>query len=155
MSIEAIMAAVAEERVRQDEQWGGAANDQKHGPQTWLAILGRQVGHVCEQDLVDATEDQRNLRAELVQVAAVCAAWAEALGVAPAAWAERVAHLANREPQTTPLANLLTEVGWMAMDATLANPSVGALVHGLAHIAATAVAWAVALEPVKEGRSDG
>ena len=138
MSIETVLAAVAE---RQRDHAQGAS---ERTPEQWLAVLGSAVGRACDGTLLG---HPAQLRTDLVDIAAVCGAWAEALGVAPAAWTERVAHLASREPQTTPLANLLTEVGWMAMDATLAVPNVGALVHGLAHMAATAVAWAAALEP--------
>jgi hypothetical protein len=77
VSIDAILAEVSAERARQD-----ALADRS--PEVWLAILGRAVGDVCavveDQGHADRYGDGAPpLRRALVRVAAVCAAWAEAL----------------------------------------------------------------------------
>jgi NTP pyrophosphatase (non-canonical NTP hydrolase) len=67
-----IMNAIAQERQRQDEKWG----IQNHGDGKWAAILMEEVGEVATAILHN---DPKNLREELIQVAAVAAAWVEAL----------------------------------------------------------------------------
>ena len=69
-----MLDAVFAERKRQDEKWGS----QRHLPNdTWNRILGEEVGEVCKA--LNDNEPVENLRAELIQVAAVAVAWAEAL----------------------------------------------------------------------------
>lgn len=72
-------ADILAERVRQDMKWG----EQSHQSMEWLAILTEEVG-----ELAQAVNEQRwrarpdtlhELRLELVQVAAVAAAWLECL----------------------------------------------------------------------------
>lgn len=58
-----------EERGRQVRLWGDDFPNRDRNQ--WLAILGEEVGEVAEED------DPEKLVAELVQVAAVCSAWAE------------------------------------------------------------------------------
>lgn len=50
-----------------------AHESMKAGPVTWAAILAEEVGEALQED------DPVKLRAELVQVAAVAAAWVEAI----------------------------------------------------------------------------
>lgn len=67
-----VLHEVVGERCRQDARWGV----QNHTGQYWIAILGEEFGEVCkailEQEVVD-------LRAELIQVAAVAVAAVESL----------------------------------------------------------------------------
>lgn len=68
---------VFDERVSQDEKWGV----QEHDDYVWNAILGEEVGEVA-QALIDHEfkgTDHKDVRAELVQVAAVAVAWIEAI----------------------------------------------------------------------------
>lgn len=68
---------VAAERLKQDIKWG----QQDHSLGLWLAILGEEYGEVCKE--VAETQlrplDVPHLREELVQTAAVCVAWIEAI----------------------------------------------------------------------------
>lgn len=69
--------SITEERQRQDDKWG----EQNHDVGTWLAILGEEFGEVCEE-IAEASArllDVAHLRDELVQTAAVAAAWIEAI----------------------------------------------------------------------------
>lgn len=61
------------ENLRQDKKWGPQRN---HTQEKWLAILTEEVGEVAKAIL---EHDQDNLREELVQVAAVAAAFAARL----------------------------------------------------------------------------
>ena len=72
------------ERIKQNVQWG----EQDHSDFKWLAILGEEFGEVCnsvvEAYALNNTEERRrgafnNLEYELVQTAAVCVAWIEAI----------------------------------------------------------------------------
>jgi NTP pyrophosphatase (non-canonical NTP hydrolase) len=67
-----VLIEVAGERMRQEVKWG----QQDHGAHGWLPILTEEFGEVgkamCENDPV-------NLREELIQVAAVAAAWVECI----------------------------------------------------------------------------
>lgn len=75
MSLTAVaVAAIHAERERQDMKWGS----QRHlHDDVWNRILGEEVGEVAKA--LNEQEPIENLRAELVQVAAVCVAWIEAL----------------------------------------------------------------------------
>jgi hypothetical protein len=90
-----VLADIADERRRQDNKWGEqnhpdgtggphtaayAAHDKalcdrehRKGRGTWLHILQEEVSEAF------AESDPAKLRAELVQVAAVAAAWIEAI----------------------------------------------------------------------------
>lgn len=90
-----VLEEVFQERVRQDNKWGeqnpadgtggpGRADDAnqakrfcddsfKAGKGTWAAILGEEVAEAF------AESDPVKLREELVQCAAVCSAWIEAI----------------------------------------------------------------------------
>lgn len=62
---------IQDERARQDAKWGA---DQHHDPHLWTTILAEEFGEVARAVL---EHDAAGLRAELVQVAAVCVAWLE------------------------------------------------------------------------------
>lgn len=76
-----IVSDILDERQRQDARWG----EQAHPPERWQGILGEEMGEVCQatNDLVFGHTDNgvdealAHLREELVQVAAVAAAWVE------------------------------------------------------------------------------
>lgn len=66
------------ERSRQDQKWG----QQDHPDPFWYVILGEEVGEVGRAIFERARgsiDGYRELRDELIQVAAVAVAWVEAL----------------------------------------------------------------------------
>lgn len=91
----AVLGAIVAERIRQDARWGeqnhrdgtGNKSQQEHAEQarkwcqaafgsgygTWSDVLAEEVAEV------NAERDPAKLRAELIQVAAVAAAWIEAI----------------------------------------------------------------------------
>lgn len=76
-----VMDEVLLERFRQDVRWG----EQNHGPFTWLAILGEEVGEV-NRAVLEANKGGdfddlalADYRRELIQVAAVAMAMIECL----------------------------------------------------------------------------
>lgn len=71
-SQEAVFAAVSLERLRQDTKWG--TNFKGRADEKWLTILTEEVGEVAEAMLRDNDHD---IEAELIQVAAVCVSWME------------------------------------------------------------------------------
>jgi NTP pyrophosphatase (non-canonical NTP hydrolase) len=88
---------LADERDRQDRKWGGVPGIERRDDHTYAAVLGEEFGEVCKSWL---ERDVENLRAELVQTAAVCIAWIAELdngGALPRPFAapERDAELSN------------------------------------------------------------
>jgi len=79
LNLDCWVPAVLAERARQDTTWRGGLGDCSH-PDTpdrqRLTVLTEEVGEVARA-ILDHQPDQ--LRAEHVQVAAVCAAWLEGL----------------------------------------------------------------------------
>jgi hypothetical protein len=78
--IEVILANVLEERARQDKKFPGhsiAAPSLTDG--TRLRIIVEEVGEVAEAMDTQHANTKRDLRAELVQVAACAVGWLEAL----------------------------------------------------------------------------
>lgn len=95
MSLDTIIAEIREERSRQDAKWGeqnyvngtGSTADKgqaevaraqcdrafRENRGTWLYILQEEVAEAF------AEADPAKLRAELLQCAAVCVAWVEAI----------------------------------------------------------------------------
>jgi NTP pyrophosphatase (non-canonical NTP hydrolase) len=71
-----VLVDVLMERVRQDDAHG-APRLRGYQNSEWLAVLVEEVGEVARAIQVG---DMRNLREELVQVAAVAVAFVEALG---------------------------------------------------------------------------
>jgi NTP pyrophosphatase (non-canonical NTP hydrolase) len=67
-----VMLDIINERKSQDEKWG---SQRDLDPLLWNAILGEEVGEVSKAIL----ENDEGLYDELIQVAAVAAAWAEAI----------------------------------------------------------------------------
>ena len=61
------------ERLRQDELWGDQSG---HADERWLVILIEEVGEVARA-MYD--EDEGHVYEEIIQCAAVCMAWAEAM----------------------------------------------------------------------------
>jgi NTP pyrophosphatase (non-canonical NTP hydrolase) len=73
-----VLKHVIDERRLQDAKWG---SQRQLPPEVWLAILTEKVGEVAEQILEAraGNADVRDLRNELIQVAAVATTWLEAL----------------------------------------------------------------------------
>lgn len=69
---EKIMNEIIQERKRQDKKWGM----QRHPTSKWLAILGEEFGESCKAYL---ELNKKELRNELIQVAAVTIAFIENL----------------------------------------------------------------------------
>lgn len=69
-----ILLDIRDEREVQDKRWGAY---RKMLPERWLAILAEEVGEAAKDVIEGATHGK--LRAELIQVAAVAVAWAEAI----------------------------------------------------------------------------
>ena len=70
----AVLLDVVRERLEQDAKWPV----QMTSPTTpWLAILVEEVGEAARAVLNNASDGPQDLRAELVQVAAVACAWVE------------------------------------------------------------------------------
>lgn len=77
-----VLSDVTAERLSQEEKWG----QQNHNDFEWLTILGEEVGEACQAALKAAPHMKEHshlasiqLRAELVQVAAVAIAHIEAI----------------------------------------------------------------------------
>jgi hypothetical protein len=82
--MKAALKSIIEERHRQDQKWG----QQNHDPIVWSAILGEEVGELCQAILethfdngpeARAKGGHANMRAEAVQVGAVVEAFIEYL----------------------------------------------------------------------------
>jgi NTP pyrophosphatase (non-canonical NTP hydrolase) len=67
-----VLGEVWAERQRQDEKWG----QQDHDAHKWMSILVEEVGEVAKEAFED---DDKNRRAELIQVAAVAVAAVECI----------------------------------------------------------------------------
>ena len=67
-----VVNEIRQERRRQRIKWG----PQTHSDLYWLAILSEEVGEAAKAAL---EEESGDLRAELVQVAAVACAWLDQL----------------------------------------------------------------------------
>ena len=77
MTQDIVIGSIREERDKQDRKWGR----QEHEPAKWLAIAGEEFGEICEaileQDFPDF--DWNDVYNEVIQLGAVCTAWAECL----------------------------------------------------------------------------
>lgn len=73
-----VCVKVLAERRRQDEKFGDQSG---HTGVEWLAILAEEFGEVAKEAVEGhfAQRDNSNLKVELVQTAAVCVAWLEAI----------------------------------------------------------------------------
>lgn len=80
MDREAIFAKVvdmiAEERARQDQQWGGPAQDDKHEPLEWMEYIGQQLEKFAKNLIVRGEPycDTPDARQRFVKVAALAIA---------------------------------------------------------------------------------
>lgn len=141
MIVDDVLALVAAERRRQDMRWGRPA-ERGLSPETWLAILGEEVGEVCRAYMrVPPLQDDgtHGLRTELTHVAAVCGAWAEADGCnMPVFWTKVHDHWSRR---AITLHTLLGLVGLV----TAAGERSG-LARELRNVAGIAVRWAASLD---------
>lgn len=72
----AIFDEIDAERDQQDAKWGGRPGLDRDDDHTYAAVLGEEFGECCKAWLERDTEQ---LRAELVQAAAVAVAWIEEL----------------------------------------------------------------------------
>lgn len=76
-----VLSEVSSERNRQDVMWG----TQEHEPSVYFAILAEEVGEVAEEinemvhDPRSSEQRLKNMREELIQVAAVAVAFIERL----------------------------------------------------------------------------
>lgn len=71
-TIQGVLDEVLEERVRQVVKFG----EQNHDDPKWLVIAAEEFGEVGRAILEEGPE---RVREELVQLAAVCGAWVEAI----------------------------------------------------------------------------
>jgi NTP pyrophosphatase (non-canonical NTP hydrolase) len=78
-----ILNAIADERLFQQEKWGaphdwgtGDASSHEVEPMTKVGVLTEELGEVARAVL---ERDDSQLRAELIQLAAVAIAWLEGL----------------------------------------------------------------------------
>lgn len=70
-----VLIDVHQERVAQDVKWG---DQSQHPDVLWNTILTEEMGEAANAVL---EHDLEGLREELIQIAAVAVAWAEALDV--------------------------------------------------------------------------
>jgi NTP pyrophosphatase (non-canonical NTP hydrolase) len=82
-SIQEICWDIYEERLRQDKKWGDQSGNKDS---VWSTVLTEEVGEAAQEVLryeygtdINKSIALSNLRAELIQVAAVAVAWVEAL----------------------------------------------------------------------------
>lgn len=73
-STDTVLFDVGAERVRQDAKWGGRPGVDRRDDHTYAAVLGEEFGEACQAWL---QREVQQLRAELIQVAAVAVAWVE------------------------------------------------------------------------------
>jgi NTP pyrophosphatase (non-canonical NTP hydrolase) len=66
-----VLAAIDDERKRQDEKWG----EQNHGDLYWLGILVEEVGELAQSIIQHRLYEETEK--ELLHVAAVAVSWAE------------------------------------------------------------------------------
>jgi hypothetical protein len=85
-----VLAEVAEERVRQDEKWGGADHDDAHNLYDWCEFVADRVGRIRPGDVT--LEGIQHARRRLVQTAALAVAAVESLDRNLARLAQERAH---------------------------------------------------------------
>lgn len=82
MSRKSIFEDITKERVRQDEKHGWQKTHGRHLNEWWLAILMEEVGEASEEMIelhFEGKESEADLRDEVIQIASVAIAWAEAI----------------------------------------------------------------------------
>jgi hypothetical protein len=70
MAFSEIFAEIADERARQDRQWGGAAHDDEHSDADWYSYIRYQGEYVHDQIIPTAFEE-RMIKIAALAVAAV------------------------------------------------------------------------------------
>ena len=68
-----VLTDITEERIRQSEEWGGAAHDDSHGPHDWVGYIGKQ-NQVAFAAFVGKNNDAKEWRSRMVKVAALAIA---------------------------------------------------------------------------------
>lgn len=76
-----VLAEVAEERKEQDEEWGGAAHDDQHGSNDWIAYIAKHVGKAVWY-MSAGQHGRATFRYQMIRVAA--------LAVAAVEWCDRL-----------------------------------------------------------------
>jgi NTP pyrophosphatase (non-canonical NTP hydrolase) len=156
VSIDAILAEVAAERERQDARWGAPVT-RGYSAEKWLTVLGEEIGEVCAALLAGDKpwKPGHDLRHELVQVAAVCGAWAEALGEPKRGTYDETLPWVPDDPDMSRwLPALMDDVGCLA-HCIYVHDTPQHVAECLAGVTTTAVRWAAALEPdAKEAHPD-
>lgn len=78
-----VLAEVAAERARQDDQWGGSAHDDAHGVEDWAEFRSRyerRIGYAMQEgQLFDGHRWRTETREALLKLAALCVAQIESL----------------------------------------------------------------------------
>jgi len=70
---ERVFGEIEKERDHQDRKWG----EQNHDDLKWLAVLGEEFGEVSKAILESRKSTDFHIDHEIIQVAAVAAAWRE------------------------------------------------------------------------------
>jgi hypothetical protein len=113
-------------------------------PERWLAALGERVGEICQAVMAGSP----TLRAELAGLAALCGAWADAMGEsARAAYDEAIPWSPDDPDMSRWLAALIGDVGQVA-DRVYVRDRQRRVAECLCGVVTTAVRWAAALEAV-------
>ena len=79
MSPEDTIGYVLDEFHRQRTLWGDSKDLAPRDPGTWLAILTEEVGEAAKAIITPDSEPDGDLITELVQIAAVCVSWLDAI----------------------------------------------------------------------------
>lgn len=77
-----IYLEIHDERIRAHVKHAAKGNSRENAPASdpqWLAIVGEEYGEVCHALTYDSNESAAELRAELIQLAAMAAAWIAAI----------------------------------------------------------------------------
>lgn len=153
MTFDAVMELVAKERVRQDQLWG-VPEHRGIGRDVWLDALTEEAGEVAKARLADQKpwKPGHDLRTELVQVAALCGAFYQALFGKPV-WDRFVHDLELRigigiYARCLGTRDIASHLGRVADDLTAGKRQ---LRGRLVFLAVYAIAWAMRIEDVEEG----
>lgn len=153
LTFNGVLDLVAKERARQDELWG-VPEQRGIGRDVWLDALTEEVGEVAKARLADQKpwKPGHDLRTELVQVAALCAAFYQAMFGKPA-WDRFVRDL---EPligigvyaKRLGTRDIARHLGHVADDLAAGK---GQLRGRLVFLAVFAIGWAMRIEDIQEG----
>ena len=140
MTIDDILAQVAEERAWLDRtvriDWPA---------ERWLAVLGDRVGGVCQAVMRGGHDG--DLQAALVDVAAACGAWMQALlpYEPPGELTALIAGCARSSASFQRLEHLILALASVAEVAHLAEHGPQSLAERLGRLGGVAVAWAASI----------